>query len=316
MALKFIEGFDDNLAAQRGWTQIQLATGRFGGNAGQPVFFGLPYYPFPVPITGTIVVGVACYVNAAGGYANLLTVGPAILKATLSGNISLNNGATLVSTSAANPFVAPNVWRYVEIKYVMATGVCTVRCDGVTVTSGTVATSTSVPTISCGVGNSSSSNLSWDDMYVLDATGSINNDFLGDVRVQTLLPNGDGSNSAFTPSTGTTHSTLVNESTPDTTGYVSASTIGQKDTYQFQDLPGNTANVYGLEITNYAHKDAAGPAGLANVVRVSATDYASTGQPLSQSWTANRDVVEANPATSAAWTPSEVNSAEFGVQVT
>ncbi|MEO6513848.1 MAG: hypothetical protein ABIR37_04130 [Candidatus Saccharimonadales bacterium] len=314
MAMKLIEGFDDNLFAQRGWSAMQLAAGRFGGNAGQAIFFGNPYYPFPVAITGTLVVGVACFFSVSPPYANMLTVGPIVLKTNISGNVTLNNGATLVATSAANPFVAPNVWRYIEVKYLMATGACTVRCDGVTITSGTVATAASVSTIGYGLGNGNSGNLLWDDIYVLDGTGTTNNDFLGDVRVQTLYPNGDGSNSGLTTSSGSTHNTLVNETTPNTTTYVYGTTSGLKDTYAFQDLDANTANVFAVETAHYSHKDAVGSVGFSNVARVGSTDYVATAQPLSVSWTTNRDIWETNPATGVAWAPSDVNSAEFGVQ--
>jgi hypothetical protein len=316
MALKFIEGFDDNLFAQRGWVSLQAATGRFGGNSGQPVFFGQPYYPFPTALTGTVVVGVAIMLAASPPYTPILKIGPVTLAITINGSVTLSNGATLVATSAAGPFNAPNIWRYIECKYNMTTGACTVRSDGVTILTGSVATAASVTTLGWGQGGSPSSNLLWDDLYVLDGTGTVNNDFLGDVKVQTILPSGDGSNTALTTSTGTTHYNLVNEATPDTTSYVSGSNVGDKDTYQFQDLSANTASVYGLTVTNYAHKDAAGSAGISNVVRVSSTDYPSAGQPLSSSWTANNDIVEVNPATGVPWTANDVNNAEFGVQIT
>jgi hypothetical protein len=316
MALRLIEGFDDKLFAQRGWVSLQPAAGRFGGSSGQPVFFGQPYYPFSTALTGTVVVGVAVMLTASPPYSPILKVGPASLGIVLNGSITLSNGATVVATSTTGPFNVPNVWRYIEFKYNMTTGACTLRSDGVTILTGSVATAASVPTVGWGQGGSPSSNLIWDDLYVLDATGTVNNDFLGDVKVQTLLPNADGSNSALTTSTGTTHYNLVNEATPDTTSYVSSSNVGDKDTYQFQDLSANTASVYGLTITNYAHKDAAGSGGIANVVRVGGTDYASTGQSLSSSWTANNDIVEINPATGTAWTANDVNNSEFGIQIT
>ena len=263
-----------------------------------------------------MVVGCAFLLTTSPPYSQLLKIGPATFGITINGSITLSNGATLVATSATVPFNVPNVWRYIECKYNMTTGACTVRSDGVVILTGTVATTASVTILNIGTNGSSSSNLLIDDMYILDATGAVNNDFLGDVKVQTLLPSADGSNSGLTPSTGTTHYNLVNEATPDTTSYVSSSNAGDKDTYAFQDLSANTASVYGLTITNYAHKDAAGAGGVANVVRVGATDYASTGQSLSSSWTANNDIVEINPATGTAWTASDVNNAEFGVQIT
>jgi hypothetical protein len=154
-----------------------------------------------------------------------------------------------------------------------------------------------------------------DDVYVLDTTGTVNNDFLGDVRVQTLYPSADGANTGFTPSTGTTHYTLVDEPTPNTTDLVSASGAGLKDSYGFQDLMATTANVYGVQATNYAAKDNTGAVGLKNIMRISGTQYTGpTAWYLSTTWTANRELWEKNPATSAPWAPADVNAAEFGVE--
>lgn len=48
----------------------------------------------------------------------------------------------------------------------------------------------------------------------------------------TLLPTGEGTNLAWTPSTGTTHYTLVDESSCNgTTDYVSETTVGDRDSY-------------------------------------------------------------------------------------
>jgi hypothetical protein len=154
-----------------------------------------------------------------------------------------------------------------------------------------------------------------DDLYVLDTTGTVNNDFLGDVRVQTLYPSADGTNTGFTPSTGTTHYTLVDEAAPNTTDLVSAANAGLKDSYGFQDLMGTTANVYGVQATSYAAKDNTGTVGVKNITRISGTQYTGpTAWYLSTTWTANRELWERNPATSGLWAPADVNAAEFGVE--
>jgi hypothetical protein len=319
MALRFIEGFDDNLTGQRGWIGAVPAagTGRFGGAAANPAYYTQVSYYLPSPISGTVVVGLAIKFANNNGYGPAIAVGPIGIQKPIAGNVQVYNtgNGTVYGTSGNAPFSAPNVWRYVELKYNTTTGAATVRVDGISVITATTITTTSVPLITMGYSGGNSGDLTFDDLYVLDGTGTVNNDFLGDVRVQTLYASSDGSNSQLTPSTGTTHYNLVNEATPDTTSYVSSSTAGQKDTYQFQDLASNTKNVFGVEITNYAHKDAAGPAAFSNIARVGATDYVQTAQPLSTSWTANRDLLEINPATGLPWAPSDINSAEFGVQV-
>lgn len=316
MALKFIEGFDDGMMAQHGWTDMTTTTGRFGGKAWASPQIGHQGLNLPTPLTGTLVVGFAL-ARQFNAVDQVFDMGNAHLYTTAGGALQLYNGGTLLSTTTSSPWQAAGTWRYVEVKQVLSTGAVTVRVDGITVLSGTVASIASLSSLTWQTSN----NYSWgatylDDVYVLDTSGTVNNDFLGDVRVQTLLPNTDGTYSQLTTSTGTSHSALVKEATPNTTDYVYSSTSGQKDSYHYQTLSANTANVYGVELANYSHKDAAGPAGFSNLVRVGTTDYASTGQPLSTSWTPNRDILDTNPATSAAWTPSDVNNAEFGVQVT
>mgnify|MGYP001557322185 FL=1 len=315
MALKFIEGFDEGTVGLHGWTSARLGTGRFGGSSWTAGQNEHQILNLPTPLTGTLVVGFAFQHNVAS-VDTIFSIGLLNLATTAGGALQLYNNTTLVATSTTSPWTSVGTWRYVEAKYVLSTGAVTVHVDGAAALSGTVATVTSVASMAWQTTNNSTyGSCCVDDVYILDTTGTLNNDFLGDVRIQTLLPNNDGTYSQLTPSTGTTHNTLVNEAAPNTTNYVSGATVGQKDSYQFQDLAANTANVYGVEITNYSHKDAAGPAGFSNLVRIGATDYVSSNQPLSASWVPNRDILDANPATSAAWTASDVNSAEFGVQV-
>jgi hypothetical protein len=314
MALKFIEGFDDGLLAQRAWTSVETTTGRFGGSCGRPVFFGQVTYSFPAPLTGTVVFGFACLFTAVSAYSPVLQVGSALIGRTAGGSVTLSNGGSLVGTSPSAPFSSANVWRYIELKYVLSTGACTVRVDGVAVITATVGTAASISSMLLGQGGGNAQQLQFDDFYVLDTTGTKNNDFLGDVRIQTLLPTADGTHSDLAPSTGTAHAALVDEPAPNTTDYVYSASAGMKDTYQFQDLAATTANIFGVEITNYSRKDATGSVGVANVSRVAGVDYTAVPQGLSASWTANRDLLELNPATGLPWAPADVINSEFGIK--
>ena len=318
MALRLIEGFDDGLTVERGWQgTTATTTGRFGGICRIVWQQDACIYPFNPVLTGTITTGMAFLSQNVAGARYMFDLGNARLVYS-NGFLIIRRADTdvQVAISASSYWQAPNVWRYIEMQYVPATGAVTVRVDGVSAVSGTVPTTANVSSIILkGPGYLIFDYDFYDDLYVLDSSGTTNTTWLGDVRVQTLYPNADGANSALTPSTGTAHAVLVDEPTPNTTDYVSSSTPGAKDTYQFQDLNSNTAGVYGLEVTNYSHKDAAGPGSMANVVRSGGTDYTQPAQPLSASWTANKDLLNTNPATSAPWTVSDVNSAEFGVEV-
>lgn len=316
MALLLIEGFDDGLLASKGWTNAGTAVaGRITGNALSPRWMNPGvYYTFPAAPTSTIVMGFALQVFNYTSERMILTVGQARLRYRANGCLALcraDNDAQLAITSVAH-WPSDGIWRHVECKYNPATGVTSVRIDGTVVLTGTVPTTAAVANLLLGA--TGSVEHSFDDLYILDATGPVNNDFLGDVRVQTYLPSADGANTGMTPSTGTTHYTLVDEASPNTSDYVSATAAGLRDTYQFPDLSANTGNVFGVMATSYAHKDATGLAGIANVVRSNGTNYTGASTSLSTAWMASSQTWETNPATGLPWTPAEVNSAEFGVE--
>ena len=322
MALLFMEGYDDGLTLSRGWSGSwnnnapSYTTGRFGGSAlSQAYLSGATRFITPA-ITGTGILGAAIKPGQLNGTINILSFGLARLILVAGGALQLarsDNGAQIAVTSSP-VWLTANVWRYIELKFNPTTGAVTVKVDGVVALTGTLPVSANIGSLTFhdlpnGYGIVS------DDVYMLDITGTKNNDFLGDVRVQLLLPNADGSNTAMTPSSGTAHYSLVNEASPNTTNYVSSAVAGTKDSYQFQDLAATTAKVYGVEVTNYAHKDATGNVSIANMAKVAGTEYLSAAKGLSASWTANIDTLETNPATGQPWAPADVNSAEFGIQV-
>lgn len=314
MALRFIEGFDDGLMTQHGWTNSShIGTGRLGGGAWYCYATQHQGLNLAQPISGTVIVGFAFRHNNTNTD-DIFAISSLHLQRNASGSLSLLNNSTVLATTPNTP-LSIGVWRYIEVKYTTATGAVVVRIDGSIALTGTVGVIASVSSLTWANSNNFSND--WcavDDVYILDATGTTNNNFLGDVRVQTLLPTADGANSGLTPSTGTTHAALVSEAAPNTTDYVYSATAGVEDTYQFQDLAATTANIFGVEITNYSRKDATGSVGVANVSRVAGVDYTAASQGLSTSWAANRDLLELNPATGLPWAPADINNSEFGVK--
>lgn len=317
MALRLIEGFDDDLMFMKGWQpstySANYAAGRFGGSArayrGYPA--GNETYRFVQPLTGTVIVGFALSsVDRGAILFNFDSLGFGVDTA---GCAQLYSGSTLKATSPSSYWVTSATWRYVELKYELATGNTEVRIDGVFAVSGTIATATSLSTMYLAPKRSLAT---FDDMYVLDNSGTTNNDFLGDVRVQTSYPIADGSHTDMVPSTGTDHFAVVDEVVPDTTSYVSSSTAGAKDSYKIQPLPSNTAQVFGLNVSAYASKDATGAAGIVNTASVNGTDYTGSNVgSLSTTWTTTSELWEVNPATGQLWSPNDISSSEFGVEI-
>ncbi len=235
---------------------------------------------------------------------------------------------TLLGTSVVA--VSEDTWHYLEAKVTLSdtVGVVQVRLNGVSILSlsnqdtknsgtKTVLDSVSLRTTG-GTGGSNQDIVYWDDFYVANGAGSVNNDFLGDTRVRCLLPNGNGNSSQLLGSDGnsTDNYLLVDEATPSTADYVGSATLDQKDTYAFGDLPDASGTIHGVQISAYATKTDAAARNLAIVTRSDGVDYDGSDVALALGTNAYvQHLRETDPDTAAAWTIAAVNAAEFGAKV-
>lgn len=154
-----------------------------------------------------------------------------------------------------------------------------------------------------------------DDFYMCDTAGSVNNTFLGDVRVDCLMPNADGTYLDGTPSTGTTHYTLVDEIPPTTSDYNALAATNNKDTYGFSALPSvGTSLIKAVQLNFALLKSDTGSRGASNVTLSGGTLDYSTTSALGTTLAFKTSINETDPNTSAAWTEAAVNAAEFGVR--
>lgn len=167
-------------------------------------------------------------------------------------------------------------------------------------------------------GSNGSPELRRDDFYVCDGTGSVNNDFLGDVRIQSIFPTATGNSTQWTrggTDSGNDWSQVDDADPTEDTDYIYTSTTSNKDTFVFGNLTPTTGTVKGVQHLVYARKDDAGTRQIAAVYRPSSTDYDGATQTIGDSYTYYAEIKETSPATSSAWTISEVNGAEFGVKL-
>jgi hypothetical protein len=242
---------------------------------------------------------------------------------------STNTGdlGTLLASSAPGVIVVNN-WYHVETKVLLSdtVGTIEVRVNGISVVTFSgdtknAGTGSVIDFIYLGgaSGTNNYAGANFDDVAIWNGAGSLNNDFLGDCSVQTLLPTGDGNYSQWVGSDGNSvnNSLLVDEpGNPNTSDYVESGTSGNKDSYAFGDLPAGTLSVKGVVIRSYAAKSDAGAQLYRNFARISGTDYAGAdkGPSVTPAYIGFSDLMEISPATSTAWTPAEVNGAEFGVE--
>lgn len=231
------------------------------------------------------------------------------------------SAGTLLASSANNVWSA-GTWFYLEVSCTIADsgGTVEVRINGgtspiVTFTGDTknAGTNSTVDAVEL------SSNLTdanrYDDFYICNSSGSSPaNTFLGDVRCVDLIPTGAGSSTGLTASTGSNWQT-VDEAPPVSTDYSGSATSGARDTYATSDLPSGAATVYGARLSTFMHKSDAGVASMKPAMKVGSNVYYGSTQALPTSQTRFDDLFLTSPATSAAWTVSEINGIEIGAEV-
>lgn len=345
MAVEFIEGFEEWAALTSGgppeWTlfsatlstgQVRTGTHAMTNNSGAAMSLTLPG-------SAKKTIGFGYYL-ISGGLANVANAPVQICTDTgatahltvnfdTAGHITLRRGGTSGSIIATSTQLFDvTVWRYIEVQATIADsgGRCVVRVDGVTwidYTGDTRNAGTSVLIDTFKFGGQGIAQNFWDDMYVLNdtddtsVTGRPDTDFLGDVKVETLLPNGDGASLQWTPSTGTTHSTLVDEPLPaNTTDYVSSATDGQRDLWTLSDLSAGAAQVFAVRSGMYAAKSDAGAASIKQLVRENSGTVTAetTAQPVSTTYAAYWGTLRRGKPGGGAWSVADVNALQVGVE--
>jgi len=158
--------------------------------------------------------------------------------------------------------------------------------------------------------------LAFDDVYVCDTEGTINNTFLGPIQVLTLSPTGDDTTDFTATGAGTTHADRVADANADDdTTYVESSTTDDQDIWDYEDID-TGFTISGIEIDTDVRETDASDFTLATVVKSGATTDVDTAQPIAGTdWEILRRVVEVDPNTSEQWTAGNFNAAKFGVEV-
>lgn len=332
MTLLFMDGFDVQDAATKwtshNWNLCTYQTGRLGtGSCAQwNQYSSLELISKSIPAAATVIFGAAVNLEGMGGsniwslYGDSGVTDHLDIGFTLAGAMTLSRGGTQIAISA-DSLVNVGTWQYIEFKATIASsgGIFIAHCNGVEIINFTGntkngGTNSTIDRVAIRQPNGNYENWQMDDVYICNGLGSTNNDFLGDVRVQALLPTGAGTTTQLTPSTGSNWSN-VDDAPPVTTTYNSSSTSTNRDTYAMGDLPSGTGTVFATQDVIYASKSDAGSASIKAAVRSGGTVYYDATVVLSTSPQCYMAVRETDPATSAAWTAANVNALEFGAEV-
>lgn len=230
-------------------------------------------------------------------------------------------GGVVLATSTAK--ITAGTYAYIEVKFVIhdTAGSIEVRKDGATILLVTnvdtqqTATAFADLIIFPNTNGSEAVTLDYDDMYVCDASGTFNNNFLGDIRIDTTFPNGAGNSSQWLPSAGSNYQNVDDDPSNDDTDYNIGSVVGVKDTYAFPDITPTAGNVVAVATNITVRKDDASAHSVRDVIRRSAADYGGNTIALTNSYAMLTQIHETDPSTSAAWTIANINAAEFGVEL-
>lgn len=236
-----------------------------------------------------------------------------------SNQLVLRRGTTILATSVDS--LRQNAYNYIELKATVhdTTGSATLKINGVQQFSiSGVDTKVSTTTTASAArfhGFSTVQAYTFDDIYICDTTGSVNNDFLGSVRVDGTLPDGAGDDTDWTPSAGANYAAVDENPQDDDTTYVEDSTSTNRDLYNYASMAGVNV-IKGLQMNSTGRETDVTTYTLKQCCKSSITLSTDAGVVLNtQSYITKTRILEEDPHTSAAWLEANVNAAQFGVEV-
>jgi hypothetical protein len=341
MALLWVDGFDGygintgnwNVSALRTFllrrypvvgsqpARQRISDGRFNTYGIQLHWDGGGYLRTPTLTTNaTMIVGVAAQVISYGGpYILIQLYDGATLGVNLryvNGELAVYRGAVLLGTTNGLKF-HPYQWRYIELKvicndvgsYELRVGETLVLSDGSVDTKEGANNYHDVVVLN-GHGGSQI----FDDYYICDGSGADNNDFLGNVKVVEIAPNGDGS-IQWTRSGGSTNYENVDElpSSDDDTTYVEDTATSNTDLYDYGNVSG-LVSIKGIQINTECEETDANTFSLITPVDLGGNQSDDSAQALSASYETKMRIVERDPDGNS-WTVNNINAAKFGVKV-
>lgn len=238
-------------------------------------------------------------------------------------------GGVALGPNSGSVALHAGIWNYIEVKYTanISTGLAECRLNGnptpiITFSGNTLGTSnawTDRVVIGC---NTTQNTYNYDDLYVLDMTGSAPlNTYLGDTRIATLLPNNDSATAGLnqfgtSPSRAAgSHYLNVNENPPDDdTSYNFDATVGHRESYRLSSLS-VTGAIDCVNAWARFEKDDATARSVALTTRSNAIDVVGATINTPTSYIYANQVTVVDPNTSTAWTQAGINAAEVGLKV-
>jgi hypothetical protein len=153
----------------------------------------------------------------------------------------------------------------------------------------------------------------FDDFYFLDDSGGSANDFVGPQKIITIYPNAAGNQTDWTGNYAANFANVNEFAADGDSTFNQASSAGAIDLFGFDNVPTGTINA--IQHCIEARQDSGTARTLRSKTRIAGTNYDGSTVSLPGTHAILLQPASVSPATSAAWTASELNAAEFGYEL-
>jgi hypothetical protein len=289
------------------------------GTMKSSVGVGFPFYLPSLP-SNTHDAVLAAFWDNSGNVLITIFVNP-------SGFIEVWSGKTpglgLQQAITSSQVVTPGAWAHFECYFVpnAASSAIEIRINQVTVindasivigtTTGEGASSTETSSVNVMYDTLGANYFYVDDLFAWDTSGSFNNDFLGDKKVHTIMPNGDTATADWALSTGSLGYAVIDEIPPNgDTDYLYSVTSGAESAFDLEAMPSNTGAVNGLQVYRATKKTDAGTCDVRTEIVSGASTATGATQPATTAYQYYTDIFETDPATGVLWTKAGVDAAK------
>lgn len=227
-------------------------------------------------------------------------------------------GGTVIASSLI-PVMLYNTWHYLELAVTLSdtVGTVEVHLDGVSIPSMTLAGADTKNHTDADIGRIAlqhqiSQTHDFDDFY-LEIGGTA---FVGEGRMEVLIPTSDVSAGGFAPSTGATLVGVLDEIPANASDFVSATPAGSEFRVGMGNLSVTPESIYGVQIESLSQKDEAGTRTLRNKLWSGAVEFDGVTQAAQlNSFTFKRDWLKLNPDGATAWVAASVNAIDLGNEI-
>ena len=152
-------------------------------------------------------------------------------------------------------------------------------------------------------------------LAVWDATGDAPTGYVGPHRLVVARPDGAGDSTGFTPNTGNNWAAVDDTVRNGDTDYVEASSAATKDLYTYSTFGTTVDTIVGVNVRTWAKNPDVGTKQFKMKCKSSATEDNGATFTLTGSYALYQETFGVDPNTSAAWTISGLNAAQFGFEV-